>query len=162
MLAASRLEATPGNAMRGVAFHSAKEWTVMDLSGYCQPHATSPIKEHEALVLFDQARCRCVVVRVPLGRWKKRSFGCGSCVDEVAHHTRWSVQSATQVQQNCCASTVSTRLPLHDGLTHLARCYCAVTSKVARPLLAVVHVLACQVKHARCESADHLYAGAQT
>lgn len=56
---AAALQGAPGHTKRGVVFHGPYEWTVMDLTGFCRPHTVSPIKEHEALVLFDQARCRC-------------------------------------------------------------------------------------------------------
>jgi hypothetical protein len=41
----------------GVVFYS-NGWKVMDRSGFVQPKAVSPIKEHEAFVVFDEARCR--------------------------------------------------------------------------------------------------------
>lgn len=34
-------------------------WHVMDRQKYCTPKARSPIKESEAFVIFDEARCRC-------------------------------------------------------------------------------------------------------
>ena len=43
----------------GVVFHSRESWLVMDLGGFVEPLATSPIKEHRAFVVFDEARCRC-------------------------------------------------------------------------------------------------------
>jgi hypothetical protein len=42
---------------QGVVFYS-DGWKVMDRSGFVQPKAVSPIKEHEAFVVFDEARCR--------------------------------------------------------------------------------------------------------
>ena len=47
----------------GVVFYGRDGWQVMDRRGHVQAKATSPIREHEAFVVFDEARCRCV--RVP-------------------------------------------------------------------------------------------------
>lgn len=37
-------------------------WAVMDQQKHCLPKARSPIKEADAFVIFDEARCRCGVV----------------------------------------------------------------------------------------------------
>jgi hypothetical protein len=47
------------NSVQGVLFHGMDGWQVMDNHGFCEPKATSPIKDHEAFVIFDEARCRC-------------------------------------------------------------------------------------------------------
>lgn len=49
----------PAPRVLGVVFYSRGGWQVMDGTGHVQPKATSPIKEHEAFVVFDEARCRC-------------------------------------------------------------------------------------------------------
>jgi hypothetical protein len=46
-------------SFQGVLFHGRDGWQVMDNHGFCEPKATSPIKDHEAFVIFDEARCRC-------------------------------------------------------------------------------------------------------
>jgi hypothetical protein len=42
---------------QGVVVYS-DGWQIMDRSGHIQQKAVSPIKEHEAFVVFAEARCR--------------------------------------------------------------------------------------------------------
>jgi hypothetical protein len=44
-------------SFQGVVFYS-NGWQIMDRAGYIQQKAVSPLKEHEAFVIFDEARCR--------------------------------------------------------------------------------------------------------
>lgn len=63
--ARSATEVQEGGAARnvlGVVFYGRTGWEVMDTHGHVQSKATSPIKEHEAFVVFDEARCRYALV----------------------------------------------------------------------------------------------------
>lgn len=53
--------APSGNRLAGVKYHgtSAQGWLVMDRGGYVESAKSSPIKDHNAFILFDEARCRC-------------------------------------------------------------------------------------------------------
>ena len=69
MLAGAALEAVAAQLMEafrergapfeGVIFHGETGWHVMNRAGFCESALTSPIKDHEAFVIFDEARCRC-------------------------------------------------------------------------------------------------------
>ena len=48
----------------GIVFYGRSGWEVMDTHGHVQSKATSPIKEHEAFVVFDEARCRCAQAKM--------------------------------------------------------------------------------------------------
>jgi hypothetical protein len=44
----------------GVVFHGLSGWQVMGCAGHVDLESTSPIRAHQAFVVFDEARCRCV------------------------------------------------------------------------------------------------------
>ena len=93
MLAGAALEAVAAQLMEafrergapfeGVIFHGETGWHVMNRAGFCESALTSPIKDHEAFVIFDEARCRCAP-GTPLGPHlpcfsvcMETSLGCG-------------------------------------------------------------------------------------
>lgn len=71
---------------KGVVFYN-DGWQIMDLSGHIWQKAVSPIKEHEAFVVFDEARCRCVHNPLSLGYIQK------------AHSCKISQQCTSKLQK---------------------------------------------------------------
>lgn len=46
------------NLEAGVKFPGTDGWRVLDRSGFEESNSTSPIQDHEAFIIFDEARCR--------------------------------------------------------------------------------------------------------
>lgn len=67
-------------AFDGIVFYSNDRWMVLDRhTGHVGPKATSPIEEHEAFVVFDEARCRYALANTqPCGAVASH---CGACVN---------------------------------------------------------------------------------
>jgi hypothetical protein len=59
-----KFDELPDSKFEGVVFHGHDMWQVMDRHLSVEAKATSPVQEHEAFVIFDEARCRYAFVHL--------------------------------------------------------------------------------------------------
>ena len=81
----ARFNEQPDCPFQGVVFHGAASWQVMDRAGYVESEATSPIRAHQAFVVFDEARCRCAdFCRICHNRTSLSSTWLDPCASSLA------------------------------------------------------------------------------
>ncbi|KAL4423252.1 hypothetical protein ABPG77_000044, partial [Micractinium sp. CCAP 211/92] len=117
---------------RGVCFfdEGQRQWAVLDLQGRCLPRDCSPIREAQALTLFDEARCRGADLQLRADAVGLLTLGPATCKDKLMQAAgRMRKLGKGQTLRTVGTADITARIARASGLAPAAAAAGGLTSR---------------------------------